>query len=250
MKNISGIYQIQSKIKPERIYIGSAVNINHRWECHISDLQLNKHHSKKLQRHFNKYGKDDLVFSVLVTCEKEQLIQFEQYYLDFYHPYFNVCKIAGLGCQLGLKRSVEFCERQKKLMKGKHISPKTEFKKGLISWNKGIKIPANKKINSGRKPGSIPWNKGKKASPEALYNLHISHLGPRPWRVGVSLEKLKKPILQYDKQGNFIKEWSSATDAINELNLHSTGRICDVLKHKYGCRTAYGFVWEYKNKTV
>lgn len=29
--NISGIYQIQSKCKPKRIYIGSGVNIQRRW---------------------------------------------------------------------------------------------------------------------------------------------------------------------------------------------------------------------------
>ncbi len=31
INNISGVYKIQSKIKPERIYIGSSVNINSRW---------------------------------------------------------------------------------------------------------------------------------------------------------------------------------------------------------------------------
>jgi hypothetical protein len=40
MEKISSIYQIQSKIKPERIYIGSAVNIKHRWGIHLSDLIL------------------------------------------------------------------------------------------------------------------------------------------------------------------------------------------------------------------
>lgn len=54
---ISGIYKIQSKVKPERIYIGSAVNIRHRRNQHFSSLSLNNHHNKKLQYHYNKYGK-------------------------------------------------------------------------------------------------------------------------------------------------------------------------------------------------
>lgn len=51
---------------------------------------------------------------------------------------------------------------------------------------------------------------------------------------------LKIPILQYDLDGNFIREWSSATDvgkvAVKSINNCLKGR------HK----TAYGFKWVYK----
>jgi len=100
---ISGIYQIQSKLKPERKYIGSAVNIQGRWDVHLSVLKRNKHHSGKLQNHFNKYGETDLHFSILLGCLKEDLLKTEQYFLDSYNPWFNICKIAG--SQLGLKRT-------------------------------------------------------------------------------------------------------------------------------------------------
>ena len=53
---ISGIYKIQSIIKPERCYIGSAVNIQKRWRDHKRELRNNKHSNKKLQNHCNKYG--------------------------------------------------------------------------------------------------------------------------------------------------------------------------------------------------
>ena len=36
---VSGIYKIESKIKPERCYIGSAVNINRRWNVHLRALK-------------------------------------------------------------------------------------------------------------------------------------------------------------------------------------------------------------------
>ena len=101
----SGIYKIQSKIKPERVYVGSAVNIKHRWHEHSSALRKNKHHSRKLQRHYNKYGESDLVFSVIVPCEKEELIKEEQIFLYLYKPYFNTCKISG--STLGYRYSEE-----------------------------------------------------------------------------------------------------------------------------------------------
>ena len=60
----SGIYKIESKIKPERIYIGSAKNIQFRWNLHKRELLNKKHHSHKLQWHVNKYGIDDLRFII------------------------------------------------------------------------------------------------------------------------------------------------------------------------------------------
>jgi GIY-YIG catalytic domain len=53
MKNQSGIYMIQSKIKPTYFYIGSAVNLTSRWHVHLWNLQRNSHHSVKLQNHVN-----------------------------------------------------------------------------------------------------------------------------------------------------------------------------------------------------
>ena len=49
-----------------------------------------------------------------------------------------------------------------------------------------------------------------------------------------------KPILQYDLDGNFIREWECAYDVGKEVN---TGNInC----HKGRTKTAYGFIWKYK----
>ena len=51
----------------------------------------------------------------------------------------------------------------------------------------------------------------------------------------------KIPILQYDLDGNFIREWRSTTDAVKELK----GHIYECLKGKQ--KTACGFVWKYKD---
>ena len=77
-----GIYKISSKIKPECIYLGSAVSIKKRWANHLSDLRKKKHHNNILQNHYTKYGEQDLVFSILLQCEKEDLIKNEQYFID------------------------------------------------------------------------------------------------------------------------------------------------------------------------
>lgn len=64
---------------------------------------------------------------------------------------------------------------------------------------------------------------------------------------GTSIKKMSKakskPILQYTKDGIFIKEWDSATTASKELNI-SQGNITECCKGKR--KSASGFIWRYK----
>lgn len=123
--SISGIYKIQSVSNPKKIYIGSAINIKHRWACHLSDLKKNKHASTKLQNHYNKYGKKDLEFSIISGCDKNDLVNMEQFYIDAYKPFFNICKIAG--SQLGTKRSLESKLKMRFNLQGRYIGVNNPF---------------------------------------------------------------------------------------------------------------------------
>jgi group I intron endonuclease len=170
---ISGIYKIQSIKKPNRCYIGSAVNITKRWGHHLQELRINKHGNKKLQNHFNKYGESDFQFSVLVGCDKVDLIKTEQYFIDSYKSWFNICPTAG--SQLGVKRSEESCKRI------------GEAHKGRIPWNKGIKATEQAKQNQSKSHiGQKVWNKGKKNiySEETLLKLRASLKGRKVWNKG------------------------------------------------------------------
>lgn len=61
----------------------------------------------------------------------------------------------------------------------------------------------------------------------------------------IKLKKSKsKPILQYDLEGNFIKEWESAKQVADKLNLTNSSLITSVLKEK--SPTAYNSIWKYK----
>jgi group I intron endonuclease len=85
-----GVYKIQSKKKHKRVYIGSSINIRSRWHSHLSDLKNNLHTNKKLQDHVNKYGLDDLIFIVIVACDMSNMLEYEQFFIDAYSPYFNI----------------------------------------------------------------------------------------------------------------------------------------------------------------
>ena len=56
--------------------------------------------------------------------------------------------------------------------------------------------------------------------------------------------KRRKAILQYDRNGVFIKEWDSATTFGKTINKNVCGNIIACIKGKQP--TAYGYKWKYK----
>lgn len=83
-KNI-GIYRILN-IKNNKMYIGSSENLNKRRINHFGLLKRNKHHSIHLQRAWNrtKNPKEIFKFEILEYCNKENLLERENYYLNYY----------------------------------------------------------------------------------------------------------------------------------------------------------------------
>ena len=56
-------------------------------------------------------------------------------------------------------------------------------------------------------------------------------------------KKFSKPVIQLDKNGNFIKEWSSSHEIQRQLGyLASNIRSCCCNLKPY----AYGFIWKHK----
>lgn len=58
-------------------------------------------------------------------------------------------------------------------------------------------------------------------------------------------KKRSIPILQFSKDGRFVKEWPSLSEAYRQLGI-SCSNICQCIK---GCRkSAGGFVWRYAHR--
>lgn len=82
--------------------------------------------------------------------------------------------------------------------------------------------------------------KGRKVSFESKIKMSNAKKG-----IKHSLESInnrKKPILQYDLQGNFIKEWKGIIDISRELKINGIEQCC-----KYKRKTCGKFIWRYKN---
>ena len=101
-----GIYEIVNLFNGVR-YVGSSVSFNKRWSQHRTDLRRGIHHSKYLQRSWNKYGPDQFLFRAIEIIEspnRQKLIDREQYHFNqMAKDRFNVCPIAG--SRLGVPQS-------------------------------------------------------------------------------------------------------------------------------------------------
>ena len=145
----SGIYQIKNIIN-NKVYIGSACDLNLRKRKHFSDLNLNKHHSIILQRAFNKYGGENFVFEILLFCPKEKLRILEQNLLDLNLGHYNSSKSAS-GFEIG--RRVTKDENNKKV--------KSMYKK-IIQYDLNMNFIKE-------------WNSSKEAALQLnIYNSQIS----------------------------------------------------------------------------
>lgn len=88
---------------------------------------------------------------------------------------------------------------------------------------------------------------GKKASEETKLKLS-EIMKNRPQKMDIIRlmhEKTRKPVLQFDLNGNFIKEWYSMMDAIRETGIskHYIQLCCNNKKENHN-----GFIWKFKEK--
>jgi group I intron endonuclease len=141
MSKKTGIYKIENTIN-NKIYIGSAVDVLNRFATHRYKLKNNKHINGKLQNAWNKYGESCFIFYLLELCEREELINKEQIYIDKLNPFYNISKFAtsGLGNKyfLGKKHTEETKRKISVIHKGKKIS--NEHKEIIGKTNKGKKF--------------------------------------------------------------------------------------------------------------
>ena len=88
-----GIYKIENLITKD-CYIGSSLVIEVRKNQHFNSLSRGKNNSIFLQAAYDKYGINNFTFEIIEICNKDVLIEKEQYYLDNIVPLYNMCKKA------------------------------------------------------------------------------------------------------------------------------------------------------------
>jgi len=89
------IYKITA-LHSNKIYIGSSISFSKRKTQHISDLKNNRHVNQYLQRIYDKYGLENLEFSILEKLtEEDNILIKEQEWIDKLLPELNIGSVGG-----------------------------------------------------------------------------------------------------------------------------------------------------------
>ena len=180
-----GIYKIQNEVSG-KMYVGSSSQLSRREYLHLRELRLGKHFNEPLQRAWNRYGEESLVFTLLEEVSSpSKLLEREQAYLDT------------------LPKSLRYntCSRANSRL-GTTCSPETRAKiskanKGRPAWNKGITHTeaTRKKLRE--------THLGKMHSPEALKNVQAAN--KRTHR-GKTLSDETRAKISAAKQGHPVSD--------------------------------------------
>jgi group I intron endonuclease len=204
----AGVYAIIN-IRSEKLYIGSTQNLSVRFRNHRALLVGNRHSNKKLQRAWNKHGKDDFVFIILEYCPLVERIDREQYYIDLYKSVqlgYNITEKAN--CTVGYRH----LEKTKKLLSQKAKSKEYFFYSPSGKLHSGKNLQEFCRINnlcpslmgqllSGRVKYSQGWIRGARGDKDLTQDEYIKITN------AIQLSKRKKKFKKWRfiRNGEFIE---------------------------------------------
>lgn len=206
---MSFIYKITNLID-NKVYIGLTTRtVEARWKEHC------RHGSQQIDDAIQLYGIENFQIETLEECDESILDDREKYWIDYYDSFKN-----GYNNTYG-GRGNNFI-----------MTDKSDIV--LQLWEDGLtinRIVEKTSLNVETVRSYLNKNGITKEQIRERANYYIK------------LSK-SRPVLQYDLDGNFIKEWSTAVEAANALNLNSKYITSTCRGHQ---KTYNGMKWKYKD---
>ncbi len=244
-----GLYIIRNK-ENNKIYIGCSIkSVKHRLNEHFKMLLRNKHHSYKLQKDYNKFGKD--VFEAyqiasLLEKDKDMIVIIECDLIKEYNSVdsgYNICYFSANP--YGRKHSEETKEKKRllSLSKAKTVLQFDLYDNFICEYTNSTE--AAEKLGY----SSETINSSCRGWRRSAYGYKWKYKGDIDKSYKVVSEKPKRhPVLQYDLEGNFIKEYVSIAKANEELGLKISNKIGQCCLGYI--KQAYGFIWRNKDSNL
>lgn len=231
----SGIYKITNP--KGQVYIGQTVNFQQRYYYYLTAPFKDQ---PRIKESFNEFGNiEKHKFDIVEQCPVNELDEKELYWGLFY----DVLGDNGLNCRLGhgkgnLRESTKDLIREKLTGKKQTEDTINKRREKLIGQKRDdetCSLMREKKIGF-----EVTWGDKIKESNQENYqsgsdrNKKISEK---------TLNKKGIPIIQKNKNGEYIQEFRSAAQA-ERITGVKRDNILMVLKGR--TKTAGGFIWEYK----
>jgi group I intron endonuclease len=245
--NMIGIYKVTSP--SGKIYIGQSTNIVQRWEDYNKMIRCKR--QTRLYNSFIKYGVKNHIFEIIEECNEHHLLERETYW----KKYYKVLEIPSLCCRMdgkGGKLSEYTRNKMSKAKLGKAnkynytVLQYDKYGNFIKEWDNYLEIPNVRDIKL------ICFKESYIRINESLWRFKYNENYPNKLSLPQSyINKLNKftPVIQYDLQGNFIREYTSNSEVkhifLKSLNKeHSSASIHACCNNKQ--KTAFGYKWKYK----
>lgn len=269
-KGKSGIYKI-TNIVNSKVYIGQSIDLWTRInEGHLQKLKKQKSHNKYLQRAWNKYGENNFIFEIIEYAEIDRLDEIETNWI-------NKCKshikeygynlIPQGGSNRGYVQSEEtkmkISDANRGEMNSFYGKSHTEENKSLLSNLRSIPIVQlttdgelikewkSRKVAAeffGIAPNAIGTVlTGKTTTSRGFVWMYKKDYEQNGYNKEehFNKDKGKKPVVQLDMSGNYIKEYISMNHARKATGATNIHQVC------YGrLKSSGGFKWILKENYI
>lgn len=204
-----GVYQIKN-LKNKKIYVGSTtVSFEKRLYDHLYGLNTGNHKNSYMQKSFNKHGKQNFEFSILEVCEKEEVLNREQYWIDKLEVLnknkgYNINPLASGTPNM----SKETIEKRRQTMLRKYANGELdhlkEISKAIGNRKRGIKLEKTDHLKV----------------PKTITDKVIQSREIRKQRVRNNLPQ----VYVYDSNYNFLGIWNSIPE-LSEWSLTENNKL-------------------------
>jgi group I intron endonuclease len=172
----AGIYRIVNNIA-HKLYLGSSSDLLRRIESHLQRLRKGNHSNRYLQHAWDRDGEENFEFQCVTECHEANLLQQEQWWLDYYAVSYGWDNLYNLAPSAGAP------------MKGRRHS-----------------AAARARISQARKVGRSNM-KGRKHSEATRELMRVSRIGkPHPHRGHAITQETKDKIGRSENRARLLGE--------------------------------------------
>jgi group I intron endonuclease len=215
---MASVYKITNQIDG-KVYIGETTRtIAARWSQHKSRAKKPEY-TEYLYNAIRKYGIDNFTIEEITKCADEDRFKIETEYITQYRSWVGFEDCNGYNLTLSQEGVAPIMAQEI-----------------LNCWNDGLTIvQISERLHINVKTISLSL-KNNDITQEQIFERRRLNSG----------KNSRKPVIQYDMNGEYINKYASISEAARAMNKTSPSQIQKSCAGKISL-TAYGYIWQYED---